>query len=422
MFAALCPLLLLAVQASPAAAPSAQATPELQLAMTKTGVRLAVDAAPARGAAEIETEFGTYYTPLDPVAVVLNTPATVDWDTRLAADAEAALGDTIDLLAADGRLADLLGLARVLDARLQESSLDANAERRRLELLQATHALASWGALLDPLPGKLNREQRIDALWKTTRKAKGADALLTGGRLLAEVVMGGSGVGDLQLSISELREGLRSRNPFVRQIAARVSGKQMIMEPGHCTILLLSSLADQHAAARDGAAEAIAAAYPDYARDYWVDALLRWDDEMRVRSAWHLVDYLPTDARSPLVAGLAAHDKRLGSRFEVGDLTLTVVRDRDRPNSKLQVNIPGANGFGSNECGTRVAVTPGNATGAGSELPSAFTRRSTTKVTAITEDVRSALRRALRAHADDQVERSDEDWVQWYTEQVTAQP
>lgn len=315
------------------AAPQAQPTPPetIPIAMTRGGVRVEVSEKPQPGALEVVTAFGVLYTPLDPIAIVLDTPRRDRWRKELESNASLALAPMIERYRAEGRVAELLEMIPLLESRLHEDELSREAEARRDELLAATRALAHWGENLDPLPGSLSRGERVEELWKRANKADGASCLLPGARLLGEITAGGSGVGDHQLPISALRDGMRSKNPYLRRIAFQISGKQMIFDGGQNTLILLASLKDEHLVARDGAADSIVQVWPGQAREYWTDVLMRWTDQARARAAWHLVDHLPMEASSPVVGAIASRDKRMGQRFQVGDLTLTVVSRKRRP-------------------------------------------------------------------------------------------
>lgn len=463
-----------------ALAPAAQAVPPAPdtalLAMTRDGVRVEVVQAPAVGALEVRTPWGLLRTPLDPVAVVLRTPRAAPWRMELAADPGHDLGPSIDALASDGRLGELLAMWQMLDERVRavepgaRESLDAaelaEYERRREELLRATRALESWGTRLDPLPGDLTRAERVEELWDLTRQAPGPAALLPGTRLLDEIILGQGGVGDLQLSLTALRDGLRASNPCVRRVAAKISGKELISEPAQNAMVLVASLEDEHPVARDGAADGSVRVWPDLAREYWTDTLLRWREPFRTRAAWHLVDHLPFDAAAPLVAALASEDVRPGQRVEVNEqITITVVTGSRKPNQYFVRTRPTAtpssltgsaglflpsgtgspasaarggppaagssappSGTGGGECPSGAAVTGGSGNliedgiGSAGLVPRALTNRSANKVTRLEDGVRAALTRALARLAGEGRERDRDAWLAWFAKQSARQP
>ena len=419
-----------------AASPQTPAAPEtVPLAMTRSGVRLEVVEKPQPGALEVRTAWGMYYTPRDPVAIVMDAPRRSTWRTELEADPNRPLGPTIAELEADGRVGELLELIPILEARLLAPEVSAQAEQRRDELLAATRAVSAWGGRLDPLPGDLSRAERLEELWKRARKAKGADALLPGGRLLSEITPGGAGVGDHQLSISDLRDGMDAKNAYLRRVAFQISGKEVIYDGGQNTLILLASLDDGHPVARDGAADGIVRVWPEQAREYWIATLLRWKEVPRHRAAWHLVHHLPQEAAAPLVGTLASSEERVGRRFEVGDLTMSVVKQARQPariffDGNLRQNDSTGASMGAlprtTHCpttGVTLGAAPGSATtglNAG-RVPRGLTNGSTAKVTAVTEGLSDALSRALAELTSDRVERDVQGWVSWYEAKVEEQ-
>jgi len=447
--------LALAFLAAPQAAPPAS-TDTLQVAMTRGGVRLEFAAKPAPGSREIKTAFGVFYTPLDPVAIVLESPRRARWRSELETNPKLSLMPTIAALDADGRIAELIDMVPVLEARLLEDELTAEAEHRRDELIAASNAIAGWGERLDPLPGDLTREERLIALWKHARSAEGASALLSGSRLLAEVTPGGAGIGVHQLNISQLRKGMRSDNPYLRGIASQISGKQLIFDASQNAWILIASVEDEHVVARAGAADGIVRVWPAQAREYWTDILLRWEDDYRGRAGWHLVDHMPYAAAAPVVGVVAASGQRIGGRFDMGNLTLSVVSGRRKP-SKYFGGLGKATGDGSRRLADFVAAsalaapavaatparsapvalaapaqahcptggakivfgegmngTPGGPLGV--SIASGLTNGSTAKVSKVSAALTQSLKRALSRLADDSEERNREAWIAWYEE------
>jgi hypothetical protein len=407
--------------AAPQAAPQASID-TLQIAMTRGGVRLEVAAKPAPGSREVKTAFGVFHTPLDPVAIVMESPRRARWRSELEANPALSLMPTIAALHADGRIAELIEMIPVLEARLLEDELTSKAEHRRDELIAASNAIAEWGEVLDPLPGDLTREERLIALWKRARSAEGASALLSGARLIFEVTPGGAGVGDHQLNLSQLREGLRSRNPYLRRIAAQISGKQLIFETGQNAMILMASIEDKHVVARDGAADGIVRVWPGQAREYWTDILLRWEDEYRGRAGWHLVDHLPREAAAPVVGVVAASGERVSRRFEVGDITLSVVSERRKPSKFFGGSTSAAASAAAGDClGSGVGFSGGAANGVTQgvgRVPRGLTNGSTAKVTKVNTALTESLKRALSRLADDGEERDREAWITWYEERL----
>lgn len=399
--------------------------------MTRGGVRIEVSEKPQPGALEVVTAFGVLYTPRDPVAIVMESPRRDTWRKELEKDPKLALGPTIARFRAEGRIAELLEMMPVLEARLHEEELSREAEQRRDELLDATRALAHWGEALDPLEGSLSRGERIEELWKRAKKAKGAHCLLPGARLLGEITAGGAGFGDHQMPISELRDGMRSNNPYLRRIAFQISGKQLIYDGGQNTLVLLATLDDADVVARDGAADGIVRVWPEQAREYWIDTVLHWTDEQRARAAWHLVQHLPKEAASPLAGTVAAAEAK-SRRYEVGDLTLTISTAKRRPSRIFfdgGLHAAGTPRLGtppSPDCSGGIAVTGGSSPAVTPGLdpgyvPRALTQGSSAKVTKVSPALTEALQRALERLANDGVERDVADWVAWYEKRLAQE-
>lgn len=420
----------------------------LHIAMTRSGLRLEVAEKPALGSLEVKTAFGVFHTPLDPVAIILESPRRARWRSELASNPELSLMPTIAALDADGRIAELIDMVPELEARLLEDELSVEAEHRRDELIAASNAIARWGERLDPLPGELSREERVLTLWKQARLAEGANALLPGARLLAEVTPGGAGIGNHQLSISQLREGMRSHNPFLRRIASQISGKQLIFDASQNAWILIASIEDEHVVARDGAADGIVRVWPGRAREYWIDILLRWEDDYRGRAGWHLVDHAPYSAAAPVVGVVAASGERVGGRFEMGDITLSVVSGRRKPSKyfggvakatdavslrlasqALEAGVAAVDPASipvvplqltKTECG--ISYVSGEPQGGGEGIKGpegvsvgfGLTNGSTAKVSKVSPALTASLERALTRLANDDKERDRAAWVAWY--------
>ena len=322
----------LTATALPQAAPAPQAAVQSRatLAMTKDGIRVEVGDRPAVGSGKVETPFGSYFTPLDTVAVVLTVPRTTTWRAELAANPMTSLLPVIGRINGDGRIADLLELTQNIELLWENSPSDEIARLRAKELVAASNALWKWGQRLNPVPEKLDQDERVEWLWERVLKSDGPTALLYGGRLMEEVIQAQGGIGDRQVTQTQLSRAMKSKNPYQVRSAAQLAGFEHVMEVQFGAHILYSSIFHQHPVARDGCAVGIAKLYPNHARLYWVDNLFGGKDEHRIRAAWHLVDHLPKQAAGPLVAGLAATTTRVSRQITVGGLTLRV-EDRVRP-------------------------------------------------------------------------------------------
>lgn len=333
MVLSLTTLLLTAAATAPMAqgGGSAQAeAPRSVLAMTKDGIRLEVSVKPAVGDSAVMTEFGRYFTPLDPVAVVLKVPKRDLWRNELAGDPSMSLLPVIGAANGDGRILDLIDLTATLEELWLKTEDDKLKRQRAKEMVAASKAIWRWGQRLDPVPSKLDQDERVEWLWKRMLKAPGAGALLAGGRLMEEVVQAQGGFGDRQIKMVELSRALRDDNPYIGHAAARIAGFQHVSDVGMGANLLGRSVLEPHPILREGCAIGITKLYPDHARMYWADTLFGGEDEHRIIAAWHLVDHLPKQADGPLVATLASMTTTVSRKITVGGLTIRV-EDRRRP-------------------------------------------------------------------------------------------
>lgn len=336
--------LLLAATVCSSATPQgagAQAQVDVQrsiLAMTKDGIRLEVSVAPAVGSSEVMTDFGRYFTPLDPVALVLQPPKRDTWRSELAADPNLSLLPAIGAANGDGRIRDLLDLTATIEG-LWKQTADAKLRlQRSKELVAATQAIWRWGQRLDPVPPKLDRDERVEILWKTLWKTEGPGTLLVGGRLMKEVAQAQGGYGDRQIRLVDIRRGVSSEDPYRIHSAAQVAAFQHMMDVQLGSNILHDTINHEHPVARDGLARAIAQLYPDHARMFWADYLFGGKDHQRIIAAWHLVDHLPKQADGPLVAALASTTTTVSRKITVGGLTIRVEDRRPRIRMPLRPN------------------------------------------------------------------------------------
>lgn len=281
----------------------------MHIAMTRDGVRLEVEVEPAIGARDVLTAFGTYRSPLDPVAVVMEFPRGTKWRHELSANPSQSLLPRITLLDTDGRIAELIELIPILESRLLKDQVSALAQARTAELLAATDAISRWGSRLDPLPSRLARDKRIKELWKRTRAADGGLTLLLGSRLRVEVEPAGNGIGDQQLGLSDIQAGMRSRDPYLRYVAMQISAKQLMFDSSHYAKLLLASVEDKHILARAGAANGSFETWPRESTNFWRHVLgSRGNGPERIRAAQHLARHLKEDGIRVLGQALSWRD------------------------------------------------------------------------------------------------------------------
>lgn len=199
---ALAPVLL----SLPLAAVPAQDT---RIARLEDGTRICCTEAEP-GAERFETPWGTFLTPGNPVASVIDGEAELkvlatireyDMDAYLAeASRRGFLEPLLDAARATGRKAQAFDQAAVLAA------------------------LESWGPSFDSVPERLDAQERIDYLWDKIRKGKPGESALLTGRLLAEFDRQSLNR-DLKVGLADLRRGLRDRNSSVRRASALVAAR-----------------------------------------------------------------------------------------------------------------------------------------------------------------------------------------------------
>jgi hypothetical protein len=339
-------LSLISLVIAPLAASQVPASDTL-IAMTRSGLRLEVLEQPSVGSREFSTPYGRFFSPLDPVAVVLHTQRTQRWRAELEIDPTLSLAQVVENLAADGRIEELLEMVELLDD-LYAHSEGELAEQRAKELVQASTELRKWGARLDPLPKKLSGKERSEWLWKKFEKAKGAEALLLGGRLLEEVAPGSGGLGERTIRYSDLKRALKHKNPFLLSVVALISAKQNMVDAVLGALMLEQSIEHDHPFVRHSYAYGVAELWPNYALLYWMEVLMRSEDSKRIRALWHIVDNFREKSKDPLAVALAGYGQSLGRRIQIGDLYLTVVIDRRNrvANPLAALASAGGNGLG----------------------------------------------------------------------------
>ncbi len=323
-------LLAAAALAGPQAAPG-----EVQVAVTRSGLRVETAAPAAPGDLEVATPFGRLLCPVDPVAAVEDATRRRDRlrTLRTASDSGFAawLAET-----------DRAGLLTELRA--------GCAERLEREpgALEALEALERWGGRVDPLPASLAREERVRQIWRRLRDASPADAALLNGRLLRELAPSAQGDPRRQLTVAELRQALRSGGPGLRRAACLSAGHQaatVLFEP-----LLERSLGDPDPSVREAAARAAASLLELEARNYWALVLARGEPGQRPAAALALGRHGGAPAVHLLAHVLSAYDKRAPRRYDFAGHRIHLRRRSGRQNprpahrSGLEVELLDAGG------------------------------------------------------------------------------
>ena len=213
--------------------------PEYQIARLQDGRRiLCVEAEP--GAERFETPWGTFLCPGNPVESVIDGDSEwkvlesireYDYDAYLAeASRRGFLEPLFEAARLKGRKAEAFDQAAVLSA------------------------LEAWGPWFDSVPEKLKGQDRVEYLWDRIRKSKPGESALYTGRLIAEFERD-SLRQDLKLGLSDIRRGLRDRNPSVRRAAALVAAR--VQEDQAFSPLLSTAIQDDFLPVRTAAADTL---------------------------------------------------------------------------------------------------------------------------------------------------------------------
>lgn len=371
--------------AVPAAAQTAAQAQPVPIAVTQSGLRVECQDA-AVGERSIRTPFGLLSVPTDPVAELTDGGPQLQ---RLLALHDA--GDLDDL----GLLQDL-STAGHLRALADHARAFAQRDPSRLEPYLA---LEAWGARLDPVPRELARDRRIAWLWERVNEGRWHETVLTAARLREEASEAFQAPSEQVVSIADLRRALRKPTAQHRRAAALVAGKQQ--EFSMREFLLLHSLTESDAAARDGASWAAGQVHPQVARHYWARNLARGDDAARSNAAFALARNAGPEGLKILMHVLAAHDRHTGERFEFAGREVWVVAESDsfvRGLKDYDLNRP--------ENDLRLPATDRDYVDLG----------STFKVTRYREDFTWVLLQALDQWAGERTGRTPAAWLAWYLE------
>lgn len=369
-------------------APPAAAPPEDLIAMTESGVQVEVAERPAEGALEVQTPYGLYRTPTDPVKLVIERQRDRAWVTLLRTRADANLLPTIRLFDSNGQITALLD---VTEAALRRGRAD--------EVAAALRALERWGALLDPVPAEPERssDERVEWLWDRVLDTEGPRMTLLAGRMTEEVIGGENGVGPSQIKLVPLRNAIEDGRPLLRRAAILVAQEQLMDDPLFGALVQWNSVYGD-VAVRDRAGECAVVLRPIAAREYWVRGLLRASDERRLICARRLAQHLPDYAPKPFAIVLAAVGKLAPRRFDFLDHSIQVVVTRNEPLTLRQLEFSFSKG--------------------GSEHAEYLENSSVIKLCSVPEELRRSLTLMLAELAGDDVERSLEEWLDWYRARV----
>lgn len=357
------------------------------IAMTESGVQIEVAAQVASGDLTVETPFGLYRTATDPVRICFERKRDQSWQTAIRTHSSSSLLESIQMTRDNGQISALLEIADV-----------AIRRNRPEEIRAALRGLEDWGAKIDPVPIGMTQDERVQWLWQRVREVDGPAKLLLSGRLAAEVMPAGNGVGTRQLKQAELQKQLREGEPLMQRVAVHICEVQAMADPYLSAQILMWSLYASPVC-RDLAARAAPKLRPHSSREYWVRALLRSRDDLRSIAAQNLAAEMPEYAAKPFAVMLAATGKRAPSRFKFADHSIQVVVDRRQPRNLLQLEV---------------AMQT-----SGGEIEGEYLEDSSViKVCKVTEELQQQLQRHLAGLANDEKERTLEQWLLWYKEQL----
>lgn len=365
------------------------------VALTKSGVQVEATEAPAKGALEIQTPFGVFNTPTDPVAIVMKQTQKREWLTKGKSFNTFQNVLMIDNLTATGHLTELLELG---DYCLRNTN-DWESEER---LLAVFAGIERWGARLDPVPKKTPYSKRTAWLWQQVVRTKGARSALYAGKLLEELPPGDNPSDDRLISLVELRKHFDHPNPLVRRTAALAAAKQGLSDLSLAVAFLGESIRGPHALVRDGAAQAAKQLWPEYALNFWFLTVTRSRDSERLAAAQHLALYGGDSAIDYLMFALSAMDKRSPRRFKFGEKQVQVVKEVRSPSLPLV----GTRSVGECNSAELYAITPDY---------DQFAITSVVTVTKPSQAVTDGLLRAItRWSGEPNSERDAKEWLEWY--------
>jgi hypothetical protein len=281
-----------------------------QVAVFESGARVECVKTATVGARSVETPAGIWDASLDPVAAVADAAE----ELRVLAPLQ-----ELDFAAWSRRAAERGLLGALLAA-------DPEGTGRAAWL----DALAGLGRRIDPLPAKVEREERVAELWKRVEKAEGARLALLVGRLESEISDASSASPDRRVGLADLRRALRGRDADLRWAAGRLALRQHETSMLHA--LRDASFEDDEPCGALAAAAALHAMDGERALGWWVLGMWRERNEgARVRAVRHLATYGADEPAvvDALVLTLSAEGYRAPGAYAFFGTQITVVTDFD---------------------------------------------------------------------------------------------
>ena len=304
----LTPLLgLLVLSGSPLQERSNQAEVQ-QVALLQSGKRVPCLVSTALGATQFETGFGVWLDFQDPVLAVRPARGKVDF---LGAVKKADYSAWVVHTSERGLLAQLVRAAEEKQPAKQMEFLLANLE--------------NWGRLLDPVPMRQKRKQRVTWLWSQLQKSEAGHAALITGRLLVEI-SGPTASSSQRLGLADLRRGMRSKNASVRRAAGRLGAHQQELDLWRP--LAKASLESQSQLDRMQAASSLQVLAPEMALNFWARGVLKGASTERLHAVENLANSNMPGAVEPLILAVAA-SRRAPGRFVFFGKQISLVTDFD---------------------------------------------------------------------------------------------
>lgn len=240
------------------------------VAVLHSGTRVEIKGSAQAGQRHLSTPFGRYDASLDPVESVVDG------------------SEDLRLLAPLKEMEYSLWLTRIAQRGLLSTLMEQEVPPQHRAQYQ--QLIEDWGKRLDPLPNKMDREERVEELWKRLQKTKSDDQqLLLTGALMREV-SASSSAHKRRVGLSSLSKAMRSKDPEMRRAAARLSERQH--ESSFMHRLLASSLEEQDLGARRAASDAAFSMDEQQSLGRWTITLWRHGaDNERVLAADYLAHY-----------------------------------------------------------------------------------------------------------------------------------
>jgi len=245
-------------------------TTQQPVAVLQSGTRVEIKGSAQAGQRKLTTPFGRYDASLDPVVSIVDSE------------------EDLRLLAPLKKMEYSLWLKRIAERGLLSALMEQEVpQEHRAEYQQLVE---DWGKRLDSLPGKMDREERVDELWDRLLKTKSDEQqLLLTGALMREVSASSSAY-KRRVGLSSLSKALKSKDPEMRRAAARLAERQTETSLMHR--LLGSSLDEKDLGARRAASDAVYALDSQQSLGRWTITLWRHGkDQDRVLAADHLAHY-----------------------------------------------------------------------------------------------------------------------------------